>query len=229
VKPREHKPVAQLTDLEALEGNTKNRNCSASAGAQPNPPRPAALNQDPNRAILAVLPPLRRYARILTRDVAAAEDLVQDCIARALEKIGLWEQGTDLRAWMFTILYRQHISRARRDARQRASMELQKSHARVPLSPNQTIRLEVRDLKRAIAKLPEEQQSVILLVGLKGMAYAEAAAVVNAPVGTVRSRVARGRETLRVMTELFPPRHSRRPCKAAPDPQRRPAPHSSSN
>jgi DNA-directed RNA polymerase specialized sigma24 family protein len=81
-------------------------------------------------------------------------------------------------------------------------MELQKSHTRITLSPDQTIRLEVRDLKRAIAKLPGEQQSVILLVGLKGMAYAEAAAVINTPVGTVRSRVARGRETLRAMTEL---------------------------
>ena len=129
---------------------------------------------------------------------------------------------------MFTILYHQHISHTRRDARQRAYLELHKSDTRVTLSPDHTIGLEVRDLKHAVAKLPEEQQSVILLVGLKGMAYAEAAAVVNTPVGTVRSRVARGRETLRAMTELFPPRHSRRPCKAAPDPQRRPAPHSSS-
>ena len=217
--------MAQLTDLEALEGNTKNRNRSASAGAQSNLPRPAALNQDPNREISAVLPRLTRYAWILTRDVAAADDLVEDCIARTLEKIDLWEQGTDLRAWMFTILYHQYISHTRRDARQRACMELQQSQARLTRSPNQTIRLEVRDLKRAIAKLPEEQQSVILLVGLKGMAYAEAAAVINTPVGTVRSRVARGRETLRAMTGLFPPRHSRRPCKAAPDPQRRPAPH----
>src|SRR5436190_18623932 len=120
-------------------------------------------------------------------------------------------------------------SHTRRDARQRAFLELHKSDTRVTLSPDHTIGLEVRDLKRAISKLPEEQQSVILLVGLKGMAYAQAAAVVNASVGTVRSRVARGRETLRVMTELFPPRHPRRPCKAAPDPQRRPAPHSSSN
>jgi len=171
--------VAQLTDLEALEGNTKNRNRSASAGAQSNLPRPAALNQDPNREISAVLPRLTRYAWILTRDVAAADDLVEDCIARALEKIDLWEQGTDLRAWMFTILYHQYISHTRRDARQRACMELQQSQARLTRSPNQTIRLEVRDLKRAIAKLPEEQQSVILLVGLKGMAYAEAAEVVN--------------------------------------------------
>ena len=143
--------MAQLTDLEALEGNTKNRNRSASAGAQSNLPRPAALNQDPNREILAVLPRLC-YARILTRNVAAAEDLVQDCIARALEKIDLWEQGTDLRAWMFTILYHQHIGHTRRNARQRAFLELHKSDTRVTLSPDHTIGLEVRDLKRAISK-----------------------------------------------------------------------------
>jgi RNA polymerase sigma-70 factor (ECF subfamily) len=129
---------------------------------------PVALDQDPDREILAVLPRLRRYARVRTRDVAAADDLVQDCIARALEKIDLWEEGTDLRAWMFTILYHQRISRTRRDARQRARMALQKSHAPLTLSPNQTIRLGVRDLKRAIAKLPEEQRSVILFVELKG-------------------------------------------------------------
>ena len=109
-------------------------------------------------------------ADLLTRDVAAAGHLVQDCIARALEKIGLWEQGTDLRAWMFTILYHQHISHTRRDARQRAFLELHKSDTHVTLSPDHTIGLEVRDLKHAIAKLPKEQQSVILLVGLKGMA-----------------------------------------------------------
>jgi RNA polymerase sigma-70 factor (ECF subfamily) len=100
-------------------------------------------------------------ADLLTRDVAAADHLVQDCSARALEKIGLWEQGTDLRAWMFTILYHLQISHP---------PELHKSDTRVTLSPDHTIGLEVRDLKHAIAKLPKEQQSVILLVGLKGMA-----------------------------------------------------------
>jgi hypothetical protein len=73
------------------------------------------------------------------------------------------------------------------------------------------VRLELRDLERAIAKLPDEQRSVILLVGLEGMGYDEAASIVNLPVGTVRSRVSRGREALRMMTELFPSRHSRRP------------------
>jgi RNA polymerase sigma-70 factor (ECF subfamily) len=76
------------------------------------------------------------------------------------------------------------------------------------------VRLELRDLKRAIARLPEEQRSVILLVGLEGMRYDEVASVVNLPVGTVRSRVSRGRETLRMMTGLFPARHSRHPGKA---------------
>jgi hypothetical protein len=89
-----------------------------------------------------------------------------------------------------------------------------------------TVRLELRDLERAIAKMPDEQRSVILLVGLEGMSYEEAASVVNLPVGTVRSRVSRGRETLRMMTELFPSRHSRRPVNAANlDSRRRQAPH----
>jgi RNA polymerase sigma-70 factor (ECF subfamily) len=140
----------------------------------------------------------------------SADDLVQDCLARALEKIHLWEPGTDLRAWLFTILYRQHISHTRRDARHREGVELQESDANLVSPANQTARLELRDLERGLAELPEEQRSVILLVGLEGMDYAEAAAAVNTPVGTVRSRIARGRESLRKATGLFPARHSRR-------------------
>jgi len=165
--------------------------------------------------IEALIPRLTRYARVLACDPVAADDLVQDCLARALGKIHLWERGTDLRAWLFTILHHQYISLARRAARQRASIELQKRTASLMLSPDQTVRLELRDLERAIAKLPEEQRSVILLVGLEGMTYDEAALVVNLPVGTVRSRVSRGRETLRMMTGLFPGRHSRPPDTAA--------------
>jgi hypothetical protein len=100
-------------------------------------------------------------------------------------------------------------------AGQRDCSELQEYRKWLAFLPNQTVRLELRDLERAIAKLPEEQRSVILLVGLEGMSYDEAASVVNLPIGTVRSRIARGRETLRIMTELFPSRHSRRPVSAA--------------
>jgi RNA polymerase sigma-70 factor (ECF subfamily) len=151
----------------------------------------------------------------MVHDPIAADDLVQDCLVRALGKIHLWEKGTDLRAWLFAILHNQHISLARQAARQRDIIELQKCKPGLAPSPGQMVRLELRDLERAIAGLPEEQRSVILLVGLEGMRYDEVASVVNLPVGTVRSRVSRGRETLRMMTGLFPGRHSRRPGTAA--------------
>jgi RNA polymerase sigma-70 factor (ECF subfamily) len=154
--------------------------------------------------IEALIPRLRRYARALVRDPVAADDLVQDCLARALGKIHQWREGTDLRAWLFTILHNQHISRARRIARERDNIELQKSDPDLALSPDQTARLELRDLERAIAKLSEEQRAVILLTGLEGMGYDEIASVLNLPVGTVRSRLSRGRETLRVLTGSFP-------------------------
>jgi RNA polymerase sigma-70 factor, ECF subfamily len=108
-----------------------------------------------------------------------------------------------------------HVSLARQAARQRHSIELQECNPGLAFLPTQTVRLELRDLECAIAKLPEGQRSVILLVGLEDMSYDEAASVVNLPVGTVRSRVSRGRETLRMMTELFPSRHSRSPVNAA--------------
>jgi RNA polymerase sigma-70 factor, ECF subfamily len=180
--------------------------CSGPAGKRVAPP----ISEDRNlhRKIEALLPRLTRYARTLTRDVVAADDLVQECLVRALGKIDLWEPGSDLRAWLFTILHNQHVSLARRDAR--ARIELHADIPSVSRPPDQAVRLEVRDLERAIGKLPEEQRKVVLLVGLDGMQYDEAASIVNLPVGTVRSRVARGRETLRTMTGLFPSRHARR-------------------
>ena len=207
--------MSQIADLDALEANTKHGNRCASPKTRSSLPKTTVVEQNLHRKMLALIPRLTRYARVLTRDTVAADDLVQDCLARALGKIHLWEEGTDLRAWLFTILHHRHISHTRRDARQRINMERQKSHLSLTLSPNQTVRLEFRDLERAMAKLPEEQRSVILLVGLEGMGYDEAASVVNTPVGTVRSRVARGRETLRAVTGLFPGRHSPRPGKAA--------------
>jgi RNA polymerase sigma-70 factor (ECF subfamily) len=164
--------------------------------------------------IEALIPRLTRYARALTRDAVAAEDLVQESLGRALGKIHQWEKGTDLRAWLFTILHNQHVSRVRQEARERAVIELQKCSPRLMREQQQITRLEVRDLQRAIAELSEEQRSAILFVGLEGMRYDHAAAVLNLPLGTVRSRVARARETLRIRTGLFPSRQSRRPTRA---------------
>jgi RNA polymerase sigma-70 factor, ECF subfamily len=154
----------------------------------------------PFRDIEAEIPRLRRYARALTRDAIAADDLVQDCLTRALGKLHLWRQGTDLRAWLFTVLHNQHINHLRRTAREGAAVRLNEREPLLARAPQQGGRLELRDLERAIAKLPMDQRSVILLVGLEGMSYGEVAAVLDVPVGTIRSRLSRGREALRWLT-----------------------------
>lgn len=143
------------------------------------------------------IPRLRRYARALTREVTAADDLVQDCLTRALSKVHLWQKGTDLRAWLFTILHNQYVNNVRRAVREGSAVGLSDSEPSLTTMPNQAKRLELRDLQRAIAKLPEEQRAVILLVGLEGMRYEEVARVLDVPVGTIRSRLSRGREMLR--------------------------------
>jgi RNA polymerase sigma-70 factor (ECF subfamily) len=152
---------------------------------------------DPYRDIEAEIPGLRRYARALTRDFMAADDLVQDCLTRALGKLHLWQQGTDLRAWLFTILHNQYINHVRRTAREGAAVGLSEREPLLARPPQQGGRLELRDLERAIAKLPSTQRAVILLVGLEGMSYGEVAAILDVPVGTIRSRLSRGREALR--------------------------------
>jgi RNA polymerase sigma-70 factor (ECF subfamily) len=147
---------------------------------------------------------LRRYARALTRDVVAADDLVQDCLTRALDKLHLWQEGTDLRAWLFTILHNQYVNHVRRAVREGAVVGLSETEPLLTRAPHQGKRLELRDLERAIARLPEEQRSVILLVGLEGMRYEEVAEVLDVPVGTVRSRLSRGREALRRLMGMVP-------------------------
>jgi len=152
------------------------------------------------------IPRLRRYARALTRDITAADDLVQDCLTRALSKVHLWQDGTDLRAWLFTILHNQYVNHVRRAVREGAAVALSDTEPLLTSAPNQGKRLELRDLERAIAKLPDEQRSVLLLVGLEGMRYEEVASVLDVPVGTIRSRLSRGREMLRQLMGLLPER-----------------------
>jgi RNA polymerase sigma-70 factor, ECF subfamily len=202
--------------VQAQLSGTKAPYCSGASKRQRSLAQQKTVDHALHRNIETLLPRLKRYARQLTRDPIAADDLVQDCLARALSKIHLWDPGTDLRAWLFTILHNQHIGLARRDMRQRARSQWLNSDASCALAPTQGVQLELRDLERALAKLPEEQRSVILLIGLEGMGYEEAASVVNLPVGTVRSRVARGREALRMMTGLFPARHCRARTGTAP-------------
>lgn len=158
------------------------------------------------RRIEEEIPRLRRYARALTRDINAADDLVQDCLTRALSKVHLWQRGTDLRAWLFTILHNQYVNHVRRAVREGSAVGLSDTEPMLTSAPNQGKRLELRDLERAIAKLPEEQRSVLLLVGLEGMRYEEVAVVLDVPVGTIRSRLSRGREMLRHLMGMIPER-----------------------
>lgn len=160
------------------------------------------------RNIEAEIPRLWRYARALTRDIATADDLVQDCLARALGKIHLWQEGTDLRAWLFTILHNQYVNQVRRAVREGTAVGLSETEPMLTRAPHQGKRLELRDLQRAIAKLPEEQRAVILLVGLEGMRYDEVADVLGVPVGTVRSRLSRGRDALRRLMGVVPDRQA---------------------
>jgi RNA polymerase sigma-70 factor (ECF subfamily) len=154
------------------------------------------------RLLQSEIPRLRRYARALTRDAARADDLVQSCLVRAIAKEHLWEPGTDLRAWLFTILHNQNVNEVRRSVREGVTVAVQDVASVLTMAPRAGASLQLRDLERAIRLLPEEQRQVILLVGLEGMRYEEVAAVLHIPVGTVRSRLSRGRDMLRRLMDM---------------------------
>ena len=146
----------------------------------------------------AQIPRLRRYARSLTRDFSRADDLVQNCLTRAVAKQHLWQYGTDLRAWLFTILHHQHVNDVRRSIREGSHVMFEEA-PELTVQSNAIAALQLRDLEAALGKLQPEQRQVILLVGLEGMSYDEVATVLNVPVGTVRSRLSRGRGQLRLL------------------------------
>jgi len=148
---------------------------------------------------------LTRYARALTRDRDRADDLAQDTITRALNKIHLWKEGTDLRAWLFTILHNQYVSMVRRSAREGMHVEIDRA---AEIGRTGTVvdevcssRLEASDLLKGLSRLPADQREVILMVGYEGLRYEQAAAELGIPVGTVRSRLSRGRDALRRLTD----------------------------
>jgi len=153
---------------------------------------------DIHQEIAVHIPNLQRYARALVRDVVDADDLVQECLTRALAKLHLWREGSSLRAWLFTILHNQYVNNVRRSIRSGTTVEFDEAtDLPLKLPATQEKRLELRDLDRALGQLPAEQRAVILLIGLEGMPYCDVATALGIPVGTVRSRLSRGRDTLR--------------------------------
>ena len=147
------------------------------------------------------IPRLRRYARALTRAADRADDLVQDTLLRALAKGHLWQPGTDIRAWLFTIMHNQYVNTVRRQARETATVDVEQVSSTLVATTDPTSSWQLRELDRALARLPDEQREVVLLVGLEGVAYDSAAQILGVPIGTVRSRLSRGRETLRGLME----------------------------
>jgi len=151
---------------------------------------------DRGREFIQYIPRLRRYARALTGDRARADDLVQDTLERALVKLHLWQPGSDLRAWLFSLMHNVFINQLRSQSA-RVTAELDDEAAQVAVRPTQTDWLELRDLQATLLRLPEEQREVLLLVGLEQMSYEETAGALGIPVGTVMSRLSRARERLR--------------------------------
>jgi RNA polymerase sigma-70 factor (ECF subfamily) len=146
------------------------------------------------------IPRLRRYARALTRNPAKADDLVQSSLVRALEKQHLWQPGSNLRAWLFTIMHNQHVNEVRKLLRQGSLRPVEEAEP-VYVEPVADASLQLRDLQRAINTLSYEQREVLLLVGLEGMRYEQVATILDIPVGTVRSRLSRARTTLRLLMD----------------------------
>jgi RNA polymerase sigma-70 factor, ECF subfamily len=145
-----------------------------------------------------LIPRLRRYARALTGERGAADDLVQDTLERAWSKLHLWRHGSDLRAWLFTIMHNVHVNQVRSRAAS-STVPLDDDTAEAPVRPTQSDMLEVRDIDAALRRLPLEQRQVVLLIALERMSYDETAKTLAIPIGTVMSRLARARERLRVM------------------------------
>lgn len=149
--------------------------------------------------IEACVPALRRYARALTRSADLADDLVQDCLERAISRRGLFRPTGPVRAWLFTILLNLHRNALRSSQRRGQIVDI--DLVPEPSTPaTQPGHIALAEMARAIDTLPLEQKEALLLVALEGLAYKEAADILNIPLGTLMSRIGRARAALRVLT-----------------------------
>lgn len=149
--------------------------------------------------VLQHISALRRYARALTGDPSETDDLVQECLSRALGRSHQPGEVRNLRAYLFTILHNAHVDRLAERQRWRSGTSDTMRDTLLAQPAPQDGRLALLDLAAALRQLPEEQRQAVLLVGYEGLAYKEAATVMNVPIGTVMSRLSRGREALRHM------------------------------
>ena len=176
----------------------------------PLPPAPREQWQEAKRVaktdttVLEHIPGLRRYARALAGSAADADDLVQECLSRALARRQQASDIRNLRAYLFTILHNAHVDRLAERRRWNYAVPDEALENLTARPAPQHGMLELHDLAEALERLPEEQRQAVLLVGYEGLAYREAAEVLDIPIGTVMSRLSRGREALRRMMNGAP-------------------------
>ncbi|GAB4367466.1 MAG: sigma-70 family RNA polymerase sigma factor [Kiloniellaceae bacterium] len=173
-------------------------------------------------AVLEHIPGLRRYARALTGNAAEADDLVQECLSRALARCRRTEDGRsdairNLRAYLFTILHNAHVDRLNERRRWSYALPDEALDNLLARPAPQDGQMALHDLAEALTRLPEEQRQAVLLVGYEGMTYKDASAVLSVPIGTVMSRLSRGREALRRLMNGEPLADLRRVPAARPD------------
>lgn len=157
--------------------------------------------------LIAQIPGLRRYARVLTGNAWAADDLVQDTLERACNKWCLWRAGSNLRAWLFTLMHNQFVNHVRRAVRQGTTgrmVDMDDVNDEL-IAADESVDLTL-DLHRCLMRLPEDQRTVLLLVSLEDMSYEDVATITGAPVGTVMSRLSRARTRLRELMDGSPDR-----------------------
>ena len=157
----------------------------------------AATTQLDGHQIVEHIPRLRRYARALAGDRYAADDLVQDTLERAWNKFHLWRPGSDLRAWLFSIMHNVFVNQVR-SRRNKLEMAMEESPV-VAVRATQSDAIELADVGRALRRLPDDQREVLLLVTVEEMTYEQASRVLSIPIGTVMSRLSRARERLRAV------------------------------
>jgi RNA polymerase sigma-70 factor, ECF subfamily len=144
------------------------------------------------------LPRLRRYARSLLRDSVRADDLVQDTMVRALEKAHLYQHDTNLRGWLVTIMHNEHVNATRRHMRGPIQVS-DDAVGELGRAESQEAPVELREVRRAVCRLPAEQRKPLVMHWLHGLKYEEIASKMGVPLGTVQSRISRARKALRIM------------------------------
>lgn len=152
--------------------------------------------QEFERDLLTLLPRLRRFARSLARDAADADDLCQVALERALKAREQWQAGTRLDAWMYRIIRNSWIDETRARTRRSQTFLSEEAGAAIGTQGDADLKMEMQDVGRAMDELPAEQREVIGLVLVEGLAYREAADILDIPIGTLTSRLTRGRQAL---------------------------------